>query len=372
MRSQIRNGATLVVIAAALLIVTFVPVAEVSSKKAVAPAESIKRMLNKKAGSIQLVSFPDTGWSPVKVVRGKASAKSSETPKLEAGKAEIAETITFNDSRHSSVRVIRGESDRAAIVPGQPRAGGMNLEVVSFADPRERPVSILRGSGSHPPDFDLFGPASVSDLDRVAFAVDGTESSHGADLRMWRDEPSGPQGPMQVTSAAAIDVGGGDRFDLAGNRALGRAYLARMFRRYGNWPDAIAAYNWGPGSLDAWIAEGRAAHRFPLEVERYRDRVLRDAALAQTAAMRLTSGWPFRGPGAVEPPPMAGVLDKEAALAALASVSHGQRNRYPKNQSGKLKPGGKLAISAKQTAVGGSSAHRRSRQDSSNHKMTSN
>src|SRR5262245_44167386 len=131
MRSQIRNGATLIAIAAAL-IVTFGPVAEASTKKAVAPAESIKQMLNKKAGSIQLVSFPDTGWSPVKVVRGKASAKSSETPKLEAGKAETAETITFNDSRHSSVRVIRGESDRAAIVPGQPRAGGMNLEVVSF------------------------------------------------------------------------------------------------------------------------------------------------------------------------------------------------------------------------------------------------
>ena len=87
--------------------------------------------------------------------------------------------------------------------------------------------------------------------------------------------------------------------------------------------------------------------------------------------MTLTSGWPFRAPGAVEPPPMAGVLDKEAALA-LASVSHGQRNRYPKNQSGKLKPGGKLAIGAKQTAVGGSSAHGHSRQDSSNHKMTSN
>ena len=130
MRSQIRNGATLIAIAAALLIVMFSPVAEASSKKAVTPTESIKQMLNKKAGSIQLVSFPDTGWSPVKVVRGKASAKSSETPKLEAGKAETAETITFNDSRHSSVRVIRGESDRAAIVPGQPRAGGMNGHIL--------------------------------------------------------------------------------------------------------------------------------------------------------------------------------------------------------------------------------------------------
>ena len=68
-----------------------------------------------------------------------------------------------------------------------------------------------------------------------------------------------------------------DRFDLTENRALGRAYLARMYRRYGNWPDAIAAYNWGPGNVDVWIGRGRAASSLPLEVERYRDRVLRDA-----------------------------------------------------------------------------------------------
>jgi Transglycosylase SLT domain len=50
---------------------------------------------------------------------------------------------------------------------------------------------------------------------------------------------------MQVSEAAAIDVGGGNRFDLTQNRALGRAYLAQLYRRYKNWPDAIAAYNWG-------------------------------------------------------------------------------------------------------------------------------
>ena len=53
-----------------------------------------------------------------------------------------------------------------------------------------------------------------------------------------------------------------------------------MFSRYGNWPDAIAAYNWGPGNLDAWIGGGRMPNQLPLEVERYRDRVLRDASLA--------------------------------------------------------------------------------------------
>jgi len=140
----------------------------------------------------------------------------------------------------------------------------MNMQVVSFANSGNRSVTIFRGASSYVADAGLFAPASSADLDRVAFAVDGAESSHGLDLRMWRLEPSGPQGPMQITQAAATDVGGGDRFDLVENRALGRAYLARMFRRYGNWPDAIAAYNWGPGNLDAWIGGGRAPSQIPL------------------------------------------------------------------------------------------------------------
>src|SRR5215472_7598464 len=79
----------------------------------------------------------------------------------------------------------------------------------------------------------------VTPLDRVAAAVAGAESSHGKDLAMWRPDPSGPQGPMQVGLAAAMDVGGGDRFDLTQNRAIGRAYLVRLYRHYKNWPDAL-------------------------------------------------------------------------------------------------------------------------------------
>jgi hypothetical protein len=246
--------------------------------------EAVKQLIESKAESVQLVTFPRTPWGPVKVVRGRAPAKRHDAQKIEAEKAEIGEIVVFDEPQHNSVRVLRGETDHATISPGQPRrVHGPTRETVSFADDRERPVIVIRGSVSQMPDTELFGPASVTDLDRFAFAVDGAESSHGADLRMWRPEPSGPQGPMQVTAAAAIDAGSGDRFDLAGNRVLGRAYLARMYRRYGNWSDAITAYNWGPGNLDAWISSGRAVDRLPLGVERYRERVLRDAApLGQT------------------------------------------------------------------------------------------
>jgi len=91
---------------------------------------------------------------------------------------------------------------------------------------------------------------------------------------MWRLDLDGPQGPMQVSAAAATDAGSGDRFDETENRALGRAYLQRMFRRYGSWPDAVAAYNWGPARLDDWIGGGRLIDKLPPAVARYRARVM--------------------------------------------------------------------------------------------------
>lgn len=129
------------------------------------------------------------------------------------------------------------------------------------------------------------GPSAggVGVLDRVGYSVEGAESSHGADPRMWRPDPDGPQGPMQVSAAAAADVGGGDRFDEAQNRALGRAYLADMYRRYGSWPDAVAAYNWGPGHMNGWIGSGRLVEKFPPAVAQYRTRVLATSGSAADA-----------------------------------------------------------------------------------------
>jgi hypothetical protein len=123
----------------------------------------------------------------------------------------------------------------------------------------------------------------MAPLDRVASAVDRAESSHGSDMAMWRPDPSGPQGPMQVSAAAATDVGGGDRFDSLQNRAIGRAYLAQLYGRYGNWPDAIAAYNWGIGKMDAWVKAGRPPDQFLVGVAAYLRRVLHESGLCNGA-----------------------------------------------------------------------------------------
>jgi hypothetical protein len=120
-------------------------------------------------------------------------------------------------------------------------------------------------------------------LDRIAVAVEGAESSHGRDPLMWRADRRGPQGPMQVTEAAAIDVGGGNRFDLDENRGLGRAYLARMYQRYGNWHDTLLAYNWGPGNLDLWINAGRPSDGLSGGISSYVNRVLYESAAQDSA-----------------------------------------------------------------------------------------
>jgi hypothetical protein len=241
----------------------------------------------KKPASVQIVTFPETEWNAVKVVRGGATAKDANAAVPPTEKPVAAEIVTFGDPKNI-VRVLRGDGDRSPAPVPPPRATGMNSELVTFADPHVRPVTVLRGSVAPSlPAIALFGPAREPDLDRIAFAVEGAESSHGTDPQMWQPQPNGPQGPMQVSAAAAADLGGGNRFDMIENRMLGRGYLALMYRRYGNWPDAIAAYNWGPGNMDTWIGSGRSRGSFPLEVERYQGRVLRDAGLDQTPAALL-------------------------------------------------------------------------------------
>jgi hypothetical protein len=241
-----------------------------------APPHGVMRGPATRRVAVETVRF---AGRPVRIVRGGATRRAPR-----AAWAEHTEILRFGAGAAGRVAIVRGGS----IAPPPPRhtAGPPpGVEIVRFADARLSSVTIVRERAAMPAPLGaaLFGPADGGELDRIAFAVDGIESRHGADLGMWRAAPDGPQGPMQVSAKAAIDVGGGDRFDLRQNRLLGRAYLAQMFRRYGNWPDALAAYNWGPTSLDTWIAGGRDPAQLPPGVLWYIRRALRDAVVAAAA-----------------------------------------------------------------------------------------
>jgi hypothetical protein len=176
------------------------------------------------------------------------------------------------------------------------------------------------GSGQHATN--AAGNSLVAPLDRIATAVDGAESSYGNDSRMWRPDLSGPQGPMQISGAAASDVGGGDRFDLTQNRVIGRAYLARLYGRYKNWPDAIAAYNWGLSNVDSWIRAGRPSKKLLAGVAAYTTRVLRNSGLCYVIDPKQLQGPAIFG----DDPQVRTVADRSAQPRLARSNADGARS----------------------------------------------
>jgi soluble lytic murein transglycosylase-like protein len=112
--------------------------------------------------------------------------------------------------------------------------------------------------------------------------------------------PVGAMGLMQVMPATAMDPGFGlpNIFEFAKSKGVafggpteesarallqdpkigaeyGQAYMKAMLGKYdGNVVYALAAYNWGPGATDNWIAQGADMERLPKETQAYIPKVL--------------------------------------------------------------------------------------------------
>ena len=63
--------------------------------------------------------------------------------------------------------------------------------------------------------------------------------------------PAGAMGLMQLMPATARELGVADPFDPVQNLEAGARYLRQQFDRFGDWRLALAAYNAGPGAVEA-------------------------------------------------------------------------------------------------------------------------
>jgi soluble lytic murein transglycosylase-like protein len=114
---------------------------------------------------------------------------------------------------------------------------------------------------------DLVAAARQSDLDPALLLAVAIRESAGDPQAV---SPRGAQGLMQLMPGTAREEGVADPFDPTDNLRGGARYLARMLDRYDGDVDlALAAYNAGPGSVDA---AGRAIPAYP-ETIRYVERV---------------------------------------------------------------------------------------------------
>lgn len=103
-------------------------------------------------------------------------------------------------------------------------------------------------SGGYPSAGLIQSAAEAHGLDpALVAAVVEVESSFDASAV----SPVGAMGLMQIMPATAAEWGLMEPFDAAANVDTGAAYLAWLLDRYGSVELALAAYNAGPGRVDA-------------------------------------------------------------------------------------------------------------------------
>lgn len=134
----------------------------------------------------------------------------------------------------------------------------------------------------------------------VAKLADAVAATHGVDPALVRGviwvesrgkanakSPKGALGLMQLMPLTAAGLGVQDALNPHANVDGGTRYLAQLLRKYGGDQEiALAAYNWGPGNVDAMRAGATIPDRalLPRGVADYAKKVLDRAALERRRA----------------------------------------------------------------------------------------
>jgi hypothetical protein len=202
--------------------------------------------------------------------------------------ANVTPAVTPNQSDAETKRLAShspnkkpGILDTVAAVTTMPGALAMEpaAQQQRYADLKAKNPSVSSGGNESPAEakrlLDKPVPAATADFDTLAQAVKMVESGGNPNAV----SPKGAVGTMQTMPETLRDPGFGVR--PAQNDSpqelerVGRDYLQAMLKRYpGRVDHALAAYNWGPGNADNWIAAGADPARLPRETREYIPKVL--------------------------------------------------------------------------------------------------
>lgn len=194
------------------------------------------------------------------------------------GLATASMAATDPDQFGAIYKTTQAGSEPFTLVPGARRfdAEGKLIAEAPFAP---RPVTVGEGQTvvEYDPNAKGGDPASGTGviggmLAVTPFAESGNREFNADGTRVT--SPKGARGVMQVMPKTANDPGYGiakSNGTPADDARLGREYLAKMLEVYGNPAQAWAAYNAGPGAVDAAIKKGGSnwLQQLPKETQQY-------------------------------------------------------------------------------------------------------
>lgn len=179
----------------------------------------------------------------------------------------------------------------ASPVPGYVATQAEQTRATTAAQEREKITPVTLPSGATVPM--RAGDAIGGDLQpHIAAAAQQTGVDPALLTGMMMTEsggnpaavsPAGAIGPMQLMPGTAGDLRVNPR-DPAQNIAGGAAYYRQQADKYGDPTLALMAYNWGPGSVDKWLAAGADPRQVPQETRDYLYRVGINTAMARRNA----------------------------------------------------------------------------------------
>lgn len=181
--------------------------------------------------------------------------------------------------------------------PEMPMAEMPAAEMPEMGMPEEEPSMDMAEGGLTTlplPDtmFDEPDNGGYADGGIVAFAGGGGMSNLYKDVEYWESggnqgavSKAGARGVMQLMPGTMKDPGFGvpsiaelrakGLSEEEANRLSGQKYLDAMYRRYGDQPTALAAYNWGPGNVDKWLEKGGDPKKLPAETKKYISNIMK-------------------------------------------------------------------------------------------------